>query len=45
MVGVIQVFRHMGETHMGSKKRRKIPRFKWGLYFSWFVFEKSCSNI
>jgi len=30
---------------MGSKKRRKIPTFKWGLYFSWFFFEKSFSNV
>jgi len=38
--------------HMGSKKRRKFQKsrdflgaFKWGLYFSWSFFEKSCSNL
>jgi len=35
----------MGGTHLSLKKRRKIWRVKWGLYFSWFCFEKSCSNV
>jgi len=26
-------------------KRRKMQRFKWGLEFSWFFFEKSCSSV
>ena len=52
-VGVIRVFSpYGGGTHMGLKKRRKFQKsrdffggFKWGLYFSWFFFEKSCWNV
>ena len=51
-VGVIQVFSREGFNSVGQEKPKefsKIPRFlggfKWGLYFSWFFFEKSCSNL
>ena len=51
-VGVIQVFSpYWGKSYRlnETKELSKIPRFlggyKWGLYFSWFLFEKSCSNF
>ena len=51
-VGQIQVFSPYGGKSFGlgkTKEISKIPRFlggfKWGLYLSWFFFEKSCSNL
>jgi len=48
-VGVNQIFSPNGFNSFGTKKISKIPRFlggfKWGLYFPWFFFEKSCSNL
>ena len=50
-VGVIQVFSREEFNSVGLENPKvfsKIPRFlggfKWGLYFSWFFFEKSCST-
>jgi len=51
-VGVIQVFSREEINSVGLEKPKvfsKILRFlggfKWGLYFSRFFFEKSCSNL
>jgi len=51
-VGVIQVFSQAGFNSVGlenPKEFSKIPRFlegfKRGLYFLWFFFEKSSSNL
>ena len=38
-VGVIQVFSPYGGNSYGLKET------KWGLYVSWFFFEKSCSSV
>jgi len=51
-VGVSQVFSPEEFNSVGlenPKEFSKIPRFlggfKWGLYFSWFFFEKNRSNL
>jgi len=51
-VRVIPVFSREEFNCVGLEKPKefsKVPRFlggfKWGLYFSWFFSEKSCSNL
>ena len=51
-VGVIQVFSRKEFNSVGLGKPQKFSKiptflggFKWGLYFTWFFFEKSCSNL